>query len=662
MAGFFITALFCFGIAGWGRFAFDKLVKDLDPALGFGISGLLGLGSLGTGSLVILLIPGGARWAVFVVGPMAVVGMAILWKYRPPLSLPRGSQALFLLGAVLIGFCSWVAVIAPSDSFDWDTLAYHLAVPKLWMLAGRMHYISFIHHSNFPGIVDDLYVWGLGWGGESGAKAFSWMFGLFGAIAIFGFARSRYSAKAAWWALLAYVGIPLVGWECGTAYIDVSNGLFVGLAILFGAAFVDEPTQSKFAWLTGIFMGFAAASKYTGLQTILAVTVVGSLFLIFARKKDVAEIPGRVKAFPAIAAILALLICSPWYLKNVVNTGNPVYPFFYSVFHGKNWDTFSDKIYRHQQQTFGAGRPYEVPGQDYVAQPLQVSRIGAAVLGLAYQPGRYTDPEPTQGGGFPFESIGVIPIAGLLVWLLSGKSRRFESACAASIGISLAMWFVLSEQSRYILGLFFPACVLAGGAVATLRVGTLLAGASVVQLIASAVVYTRYPYPSSRFAEKLKVVIGGQTPDEYRHRFISFFDPAQELNSAVKNGRVALYDEVFGFLLDVPYFWANPGHSTEMGYEQMTNESELMASFRRLGITYVYINLGQTFGHNPTLTKEWLQAAGLEGGPPTAYPNRASLLANPESSYKVFLAEAIARGDLLPYKSFGSEFIFTVAH
>jgi hypothetical protein len=344
----------------------------------------------------------------------------------------------------------------------------------------------------------------------------------------------------------------------------------------------------------------------------------------------------------------------------VVNTGNPVYPFFYSVFKGKNWDAFSDKIYQHQQQTFGAGRPFAQPGQDYPAQPLELSRVGAAVLGLAYQPGRYTDPQPTEGGGFPFQSLGAIPLAGLLLWMFSGKVRRFEGSIIAAILISLCMWFALSEQSRYIVGLFFPACVLVGGAATLLRIGPLLAGASVLQLLATVMVYTRYPDPESRFSAKLKVVLGGQTPEEYQSRYIGFYDAAQELNKTVGQGRVALFDEVFGYLLDVPYFWANPGHSTEIGYEQLQTADQFVEALQKLGITHVYINLSETFGRNKDLTDQWIQATGLKGQK-VPYPNREANLKDPQSAYKVLLAEAISEGKISYLTTVHSGLIFTVA-
>ncbi|HWD38268.1 MAG TPA: hypothetical protein VG944_05430 [Fimbriimonas sp.] len=645
MLGVLITILFALGAAGVGEALLKRLTADLDPALRLGLSGLVGLAGLGLLTLPIALLPGGAHWGVAIVALVALLGSIPLWRARPKLRLPSGYGMLIVLAAVLVFACSLVGVLAPSDSFDWDTLAYHLAVPKIWLQDGQMHYISFIHHSNFPLSVDALYIWGLLWGGQAGAKAFSLMFAIFGAIAIFGFARGKYGEKAGWVGLLAYVGIPMVAWEAGTAYIDIGNGLFVGLGILFAAEYAFDPEKRANLWLSGICLGFAAGSKYTGLQTIFVVAAILLAYAFSKKKLDAKSI--------VLSACLAGLISAPWYVKNIINTGNPVYPFFYSVFKGKNWDAFSDAIYKDQQQTFGAGREFETPQTPYTSGPLVPTRIGAAVMGLSYQPGRYADPRPTQGQGFPFVSLGAAPLLALLIWCFSGKLSRFEGVVAASVLVSLAMWFVLSEQSRYIVGLAFSLCVLGGGLVGRLKVAPAMIAVATVQVLASIFVFTRY---GDHFSDKLKVVIGGQTSEEYQKRVVSFYEPAQDLNQIAKNGRVALYDEVFGYFLDVPYFWANPGHTTEMGYEQMQTSDELVASLKRLGITYVYINLGLTFGDRDAIQK-WMVSA-QSGAPP--YPDRAAMMSDPRSKYKVLLAEAASKGQLTPYKSYGARLIFSV--
>lgn len=649
MLGVLITLVFALGAAGLGGWLLRRWTSDLDPSARFGVAGLAGLGVLGTLTLFIGLLPGGLQWGGFFIGALGLWRLGSLFVERKSIAFRVPRDWRFAVAgacsiALLVALCG---VLAPSDTVDWDTLAYHLAVPKIWLAAGQIQYVSFIHHSNFPFAIDNLYIWGLTWGGQSGAKAFSLAFFAFGLIALFGLARQRYGEKAGWWAVLAFAATPMAIWLSGTAYIDVGNGLFGGLGILFATKWAADSRREDLV-LSGVMLGLCAGSKYTGLQVLFSVVAVLGI-----RGVTTKTLLPNLKAGATIGAI-SLAICCPWYIKNVVNTGNPVYPFFYSVFGGKNWDAFSEQIYKEQQQTFGAGRPLPTPEQpNYLANKLDPSRLGQAVLGLAYQPGRYIDPAPTGNHGFIFGALGFVSIAAGLFWLLSGRAGPFEGCVLVALGIALLMWFFLSEQSRYILGLTVPLCVLAGGGVARLRGGVALAVGCVVQMFAAL-----WVLKDGRLSTQLQAITGKVTPEEYQSELVRFYEPAQWINANV-HGKVGLYDEVFGYFLDVPYFWAGPGHTTEIGYEHLSDGAALAARLKQLGMTHVYIDLSTTFGGDRAARDRWARAAGL-GGPADPYTPAEIEAASKDIrvKYKVLLAEAIAGGQLRQVKGFGTRLIF----
>lgn len=128
----------------------------------------------------------------------------------------------------VFGLCASVNTSAPGDMLDWDTYAYHLAVPKLWNIAGSAVYLPSMHHSNFPFIVDSLFGVGLPLG-MSAAKGVTLAYALWGVVAIFGFTRRHFGPEAASWICLALVSIPIVVWETGSGYVDVCHGMFVAL-------------------------------------------------------------------------------------------------------------------------------------------------------------------------------------------------------------------------------------------------------------------------------------------------------------------------------------------------------------------------------------------------------------------------------------------------
>lgn len=649
-----VSLLVALGASGLGRMLFGRWTEGQDPAARLGLHGLLGLGLLGWITLPIGLLPGGFRWGVVVVGLLALAGLFLFFRERPRGNVPKGPAALGLLVVILAGLVAAVGVLAPSDAFDWDSLAYHLAVPKIWLEAGRITFVSSIHHSNFPFLVDNLYIWGEFWGGQSGAKAFMLAYVAYGVFAVFGLARARYGAAAAWWSAVAFATTPVVLWEAGTAYVDVAHALFGGLGIWLAAGLVDREPEARpeTPWLLpALLLGGAVGSKYTALQTL---PILGGALLAYAFLRRAGRPLDVVKM-----GLVALAVGSPWYVKNVVTTHNPVYPFFYSKLGGVNWDAFQERIYKDQQQTFGAGRPMAA---NYTEGPLEPLRFGSSVLGVAYMPGRYSDPSPTSGQGFPFVSLGAVPIAAMMAWLFSGRARRAEGVCLAVALVSFGLWFVLSQQARYSLVWCLPLLLMAGGAVGRLRAGAVVAGAIAVQAVLTFFVHTRF---GDEFSAKLRVVLGQESPEEYQARSLGFYEPARFLNENAKGGRVALFDEVFGFLLDVPYFWAGPGHTTELGYATMKSGDELVAALKRQGITHAYLSLalGTTFGGNREERDRWVSAAGLAGGAPVPYvgEDRARRLQDERSAYKVFLAEAIASGHLRPMRSFRSGVVFEVA-
>jgi hypothetical protein len=246
-----------------------------------------------------------------------------------------------------------------------------------------------------------------------------------------------------------------------------------------------------------------------------------------------------------------------------------------------------------------------------------------------------------------------------LLWAFSGRITRFEGAVLAVVGVSFLLWFGLSQQARYITALMVPLSVLAAGGVARLAVGKLLAGAIALQAAVSlaltnaTLVSPASPNPERPTIKPLQVALGQVTPEEYLAQNLAFFEPAGRLNAQARTGKVALFDEVFGFYLDVPYFWANPGHTTELGYDTMTNGGDLVEALRKLGISHVYLNIGIYPSADPGYQR-WRAAMGLDGpAQPFSPEERARMSADLREKWKMLIADAIAGGLLEPSEPVG---------
>lgn len=650
MLGALITLVFCLGIAGLGSWLLRRWLEPLDPAARLGLAGLFGLGLLGTIILFFGLLPSGIGLALGVSVVAALAGFALGKPWDQKLSKPEGLELAFVAGIGVAVLMAFVGTLAPPDITEWDSLAYHLAVPKIWIEQGQITPVPGIHHSNFPFAFDNLYILGLTWGGHAGAKAFVLASLVFGLMAIFGVARQVYGKQAGWWAALTFATAPVVLWLSGTAYIDVPNGLYAGLGIVLAALYVRQPDERSFLWLAGISIGLAMGTKYTGLQTLFAVGLV--LLLAMGARKRL----GEGLKFGTMAAGLALLMALPWFAKNAAWVQNPVYPFFHERLGGKDWDARRAEIYQREQRTFGVARPESEGFQREVKPGLDFSKFGHAVLGLAYQPGRYINAAQTQGGGNPLGAIGVAVLASLIAWLFSGRGKSFELTQVAIILVSLAMWFVLSQQSRYIVTLAVPLAVMLGGGVLRLKIGPLLGF-----VVAAQALYSFYLLNSIQLKAQRMLLTGSVTQAEYQQARTPFYESAVEINAAnLADAKIALYDEVFGYLLDVPYFWANPGHSTIIPYDSLSTGTEYAQWLTENGFTHVYISTAQLVRSQDN-SRRMLATMGLApAAEPFTEAELEGMRQNWEQKHLPLLMEAVAQKQLVPIMGRANGILFQV--
>jgi hypothetical protein len=131
---------------------------------------------------------------------------------------------------------------------------------------------------------------------------------------------------------VVFLGLPIIRFQGGTCLVEVFLASFLFLSFVFFELFITERERN---WLvpSAIFSGFAVGIKLWALQFLLV------YFLLFAveffRRDD--------KKFVGKSAIFFLffwsIFASPWLIKSFILTGNPTYPYFYSVFGG--WNEFA---------------------------------------------------------------------------------------------------------------------------------------------------------------------------------------------------------------------------------------------------------------------------------------------------------------------------------
>jgi len=487
--------------------------------------------------------------------------------------LPKGRHDVgkAAVGGIIaiIGLLSLIRALAPPAMDDWDGLAYHLAIPKLYLSAHRIYYIDFSSHSNFPFTVEMLYALGLALRGAAMAKLFHFAYGVVAAAAVYLTARRYFGTRSARFAVLLFAGMPIVAWEATVAYIDLAAAAYT---ILPAAAILaySETQDRRWLLLGSICAGLGAATKMTGLAA-------AAVFAIWTgiegcRAGDIENT--KMRLFSGLRrallfGIIAVAIASPWYIKSFIYTGNPVYPFFYETFGGRNWNAEIAENYRRLQQEFGMGHGLA----DFLRLPWD----------LAFHPERFYD-RPGLHIGPAF--LAVLPIAGIGAL----RDRRVLKVILLCL-VFTAIWFEMSQQSRYLIPTFGIAAIACAGALSA-ACGLKLARAAAIaaaslSIILSIMIMRDMLMLSGRAA------VGAERPADFLSRTVDIYRAEKWINeNTPSQSKVILYGDTRGFYLDRDYLWGDWGHSTLIPYEKLRDTAAFVQALRGRGITHALVKLG----------------------------------------------------------------------
>jgi len=342
--------------------------------------------------------------------------------------LARWPKRLFLLAGLLILLLALLQALMPP--YDYDGLMYHLQGPRLFLQAGSIYTLPDNWQANGPATLDMIFLLGLAFGSDTFAKLMHLTCGVLLAMAVFSFGQQYLRPNGGWFAAAILISIPIFPIWSSIAYTDMAWALFEFLG-LYAVILWRDQRQKEWLLAGGLFMGLALGSKYLALGT----TAVLCLWVIWqSRSKRAAVIVQNVLRF----AGTALLVSSPWYLKNWLMTGNPVYPF---LFGGVGWDRTRLEGLMAWLLSFGNGRTV----WDFLRLPLDVYMRRGNFTGFM---GAIEWPSPL----FPL---------GAFHALIRRKPQL--NTVGAVVFCQCVLWALGSQQIRFLLPAFAGLSLLASG-------------------------------------------------------------------------------------------------------------------------------------------------------------------------------------------------------
>jgi 4-amino-4-deoxy-L-arabinose transferase-like glycosyltransferase len=390
--------------------------------------------SIGFAALALLVFALGLahafnRWALIaVVAAGASAALFFLPGEVPPARAAwrayRGAPRWLLLAAAAIVALDIFLASAPPTSGD--ATAYHLSAPKEWLQAGHLFPIWWDWNTFQPFSTEMHLALAQALEGGRAAMTVSGVLGAFSVACVYGLARELAGTRAAAVAALVWVAQGMFLWEATGGFVELVLAGFVALGLWHVLASRKSGRLLDAAW-AGLVIGIAAGTKYHGL---VFVPVFALLVAALARGPATRRLLAAV-AFCALAAVAA-----PWYVRNWIVTGNPVYPFAAGTFGGRYLD--ASARYDLDQSLAGYGLPgiWRLP-----FFPLEfLLRTDRYERGYSFSPALFVLPPIAIAlGGRWARLLGVAILAYLLVW-----------------------WEVMHQVTRYLLPVLPLAAVLAG--------------------------------------------------------------------------------------------------------------------------------------------------------------------------------------------------------
>jgi hypothetical protein len=415
-------------------------------------TGILGIAMLALG--VTIGVIGWINWAVLIV--IAILFRKDIqrwwssWKTMNTYSQQAGLfEKLIVISLVLAALITLSNALAPPVKYD--ALVYHLVFPKIYNDAGK---ISFLPNFfwGMPQLGEMLYTLAVSLSGLKSAAVLGWSLNWFAVLGMLSFAAELHGERPAWVTVVALLcGYSFLA-SMPAAYVDWM-ALFFGLATLVTLQKWNDTNSNLYLILAGCFTGFAMGCKYSA-----GVLFIAGDAVIFLKK--------RSQGLPYLFryAIFALISFSPWVVKNLLATGNPLYPFFFPA---GVVDQMRLEFYR---------IPPERSWQDAILLPFRATFIGI------------------EGGPGYGATIGPLLLALSPLGLLR-KNRDFrlsEQVYWVFMIVGLLAWIIAAQisgfliQTRLYYGIFPGIAVTAGlgyKQISGLRVGSVRAGNVVGALI-----------------------------------------------------------------------------------------------------------------------------------------------------------------------------------
>jgi 4-amino-4-deoxy-L-arabinose transferase-like glycosyltransferase len=319
--------------AGWGwrlagRWPDTAPVERLVFGLGLGLAALgysvMALGFAGLLRPLGMIVLGAGLLLWQVLRPQSLVAA---WQAaRSAVARPRGHFEWLMAGAALSSLAlTLIWALAPPYAFD--AAVYHLRQVSLYLAEHSIFVPVDSAYAGFPGLWQMLFAFSAALGGDSAAQLVHFTCLTLTVLAAAALGRRLWSVDLTWPLAALLTAVPTLLLVAAWPYVDVALAFYTLLLCYALVVWLQTGGTARWLVLAALMCGTAMEIKYTALWYPLA----GAALILLRARRDGLRSTLHLALFAAVTAVVA----APWYVRNWLLTGNPVYPY---VWGGPLWD------------------------------------------------------------------------------------------------------------------------------------------------------------------------------------------------------------------------------------------------------------------------------------------------------------------------------------
>ncbi len=452
---------------------------------------------------------------------------------------------------VLINFFSSFA-----PPVEWDSISYHLALPKIYLKEQTVTYVPSMLYSLWPFFTEMLFTVGL-FVGDNVPHLFSFLFSVLVLLGIYSFCRRYFTKRTGLISGLIFYSMVIISERASQAMVEIPFA-FYSLLGIYSFVIFEDTKKTRFLVLSAVMSGISFSIKFTALIIPL---IIGLMMVYdFLKVRRVNIINNMI-----IFGCISILFGSPWYLRSYFYSGNPFYGLFYNIFGGINLSPETASVLNSGLNSYGFGRDIF----SFIILPWNLTIYGDKFGSL----------------------LGVTPLFLMFIPLyFFVEKNRIVNKLLFFCFIFITMWFFTSQQQRLLIPSLVFLSIIAGYIFTDLSkkkvLFIFLSSILILTVFFNLIIGIEINY------KKISAGIGIISHEEFYSSLKDFnpHDVSVYANKKLPRDSKILLIEPRGFYLDHNYVWGSSRVQAIIDYDKFENKDELHAKLKSMGITHLFIN------------------------------------------------------------------------